>query len=261
MTVIRKALVIMFFLFSSASFADEANLTVLYNNVPFDKELSLSWGFSCLLEGFQKTILFDTGHDGDILLNNMEKFKIDPKKIDTVVLSHLHSDHIGGLKDLLAKKGYNGEVYFPASFPDDLKDHITKLSKITVPVQRPQQICKHVWTTGELGTTIKEQSLIIETQEGLIVITGCAHPGIVSIARFAKNYFNREIFLLLGGFHLFRSGEDHIQEVISELKSLGVKKVAPSHCTGDFAIRRFRKAWGKNFIDSGCGARLSLELP
>ena len=115
----------------------------------------------------------------------------------------------------------------------------------------------HVRATGELGTAIVEQSLIVETDKGLVVITGCAPPGIVEIVRRAKVY--GVVYLVMGGFHLGDKSAREIETIIADLKRLGVRQVAPSHCTGDEAIQLFRAAFGADSILVGAGAIVLAE--
>lgn len=189
----------------------------------------------------------------------MEKLEISPKDIETVVLSHIHLDHIGGLEAILEKndKVY---VYLPSSFSRDFKNNVRKKAKEVISVKDPIKVCKQVWSTGEFGTSLKEQSLVINTKKGLIVITGCAHPGIVNIVRFAKDYLKKDVYLVLGGFHLMAYSENQVNEIIRQLKDLGVKKVAPSHCTGGRPIELFKDAWNENFIELGCGAKIKITF-
>jgi 7,8-dihydropterin-6-yl-methyl-4-(beta-D-ribofuranosyl)aminobenzene 5'-phosphate synthase len=237
--------------------AESITVTVVYNNVPYDETLTTSWGLSMLIEGLEDTILFDTGGDGSILLSNMKKLGIVPHAIETVILSHIHGDHIDGLNELL-KKNNMITVYLPASFPDRVKSNISNRARALVPVDTTRKICAQVWSTGELGTSLREQSLIIITEKGLVVITGCAHPGIVNIVKYAKEHFGQDIYLVMGGFHLMAYQKHQIVDMISELKDLGVQKVAPSHCTGGKAIELFKAAWNGDFIDLGCGAKLRI---
>jgi 7,8-dihydropterin-6-yl-methyl-4-(beta-D-ribofuranosyl)aminobenzene 5'-phosphate synthase len=109
-----------------------------------------------------------------------------------------------------------------------------------------------------MSAGIPEQALIVETAEGLVVITGCAHPGIDLIAAQATRQTGREIYLLAGGFHLSGASDRRVRDLISRLKKLDVKKVAPSHCTGKRATELFRDAWGEDFIESGLGAVIPL---
>ncbi len=83
----------------------DLSITVSYDNNPYKERLTTAWGFSCVIRGTEKTILFDTGGNGSILLTNMEKLGINPKEVDLVVLSHIHGDHVGGLASFLGKRG------------------------------------------------------------------------------------------------------------------------------------------------------------
>ena len=99
----------------------------------------------------------------------------------------------------------------------------------------------------------------MNTPQGLVVITGCAHPDVADMAEQAQAYMGRNIYLLMGGFHLIGRSDAEIRAIIKQLKALGVRKVAPSHCTGDNAIRLFRDAWKDDFIEGGLGA--VIEVP
>jgi len=79
------------------------SITVSYDNNPYNKRLTTAWGFSCVIKGTEKIILFDTGGDGSILVTNLEELDINPREIDLVVLSHIHGDHVGGLPSFLEK--------------------------------------------------------------------------------------------------------------------------------------------------------------
>ncbi len=235
----------------------QIRITVLYNNVSTKADLQIDWGFAAWIEVGDKTILFDTGAKGPILLSNMGKLGLDPKEVDLVVLSHAHWDHTGGLSDFL-ERNPKVTVYLLGVFPASLKKTVTDAGAQVVEVSGSQQICEGVYTTGEMGTAIPEQSLLVETDTGTAIITGCAHPGIVEITRKAKEVLTAPVAVILGGFHLLRMDEKQINEVIGELKTLGVSKVGPSHCTGDQAIRAFRKTWQEDFVESGCGAEIIL---
>jgi 7,8-dihydropterin-6-yl-methyl-4-(beta-D-ribofuranosyl)aminobenzene 5'-phosphate synthase len=228
-------------------------LTVVYDNRSADSRLGTAWGFACLIETGATTILFDTGGDGQLLLNNMETLGIDPQTIDVLVLSHIHSDHTGGLDRLLAIND-RLTVYLPRSFPASFK---ARIHNPIVEVSEPMVIADHIRTTGELGTSIVEQALIIETQRGLIVLTGCAHPGIVEIVRAAQAL--GAVDLVMGGFHLADYSTAKVEDVIAELNRSGVQRAAPSHCTGDRAIEQFRAAFGVGFIPIGAGAVVHVE--
>lgn len=237
---------------------DSLTITVVYDNNPHQQGLETAWGFSCLIEGPENTILFDTGGNGSTLMRNMEKLEIRPDEIDLVVLSHIHGDHVGGLPAFLAK---NPEVslYIPTSFPIRFQQHVKRYGTTMVEVRESVKICEHVYSTGELGREIKEQSLIIQTDKGLIVITGCAHPGIVKIVQEAKNMLKDEVLFVMGGFHLGGESKGSLEKIVSDFKNLGVQYVGPCHCSGDPARQMFQKDYQNKFIPVGVGTIITLE--
>ena len=236
----------------------ELRITVVYDNNPYKDGLTASWGFACVIKGADKTILFDTGGSSAVLLSNMQQLGIDPEKIDVVVLSHFHGDHVGGLNGLL-QENVNVTVYLPATFPPEFKDAMKRAGINTVEVTDPDRICKGVYSTGVLGSLIKEQALMISTGMGLIVITGCAHPGIVHVLQAAKEIIEDKILLVMGGFHLGAMGNTQLEEIIANFRELGVEKVGPCHCTGDLARRMFKEEYGNDFLDVGVGRLVEFD--
>ena len=255
--IASKVFFLIAFIVFQRSLAEDMTVRIVFNNVPYDNELICDWGMGCVIEGLEKTILFDTGGNGRILLSNMERMGIDPESIDIVVLSHIHSDHTGGLTSLL-EINPDVTVYVPISFPSDFKRVVCSQGARIVEISEPVEIMTDVYSTGELGTLIKEQSLILKGEEGLTIVTGCAHPGVITIAKRALQLLDDEIYLIVGGFHLGGATEKEIKRIIAELQELGVKMIAPSHCTGEKAIKMFRDAWNQNFIEGGCGADISI---
>jgi 7,8-dihydropterin-6-yl-methyl-4-(beta-D-ribofuranosyl)aminobenzene 5'-phosphate synthase len=238
--------------------SNDLSLTIIYDNNPFKKGLETRWGFSCHVKGMEKTILFDVGGEGSVLLANMRKVGIDPKTIDVIVLSHIHHDHIGGLSDFL-KVNSEVTVYMPKSLPPSVKDIVKRAGAKLTEVHKPIKICKDAYSTGELGGFIKEQSLTIKTTKGLVVITGCAHPGIVDIVEKAKEIRKTEVYLALGGFHLCWMNARRIRGIVKGLTEQKVEKVAPCHCSGDLARKYFEKTYGKDFILSGAGKKITIK--
>jgi 7,8-dihydropterin-6-yl-methyl-4-(beta-D-ribofuranosyl)aminobenzene 5'-phosphate synthase len=232
-------------------------ITVVYDNNEYDPRLETAWGFSCLVKGTEKTILFDTGGNGRILLSNMSKLKLDPQEVEVVVLSHIHGDHVGGLDAFLGENP-KVTVYLPHSFPDSFKDEVKRHGAKAISVDKPLKICQNVYSTGELGTWIKEESLIINTERGLVIITGCAHPGIVNIVRASKEILKTNVYLVIGGFHLGGMSERQIDKIVEGFKREGVKKVGPCHCSGNLARKLFKKAYDKDFIEVGVGKIIEI---
>lgn len=236
----------------------DLTITILYDNYKFNEDLESDWGFSCLIEGPGKTILFDSGTKGSILMSNMKKMAKDPEDIDIVFLSHMHQDHTGGMSDFL-EANPDVTVYMPVSFPDDFKEMIKSKGTDVKEVSGSLEIIDGVKSTGELGTEIIEQSLVINTEKGSIVITGCAHPGILDIIRKSTEISGNDILLVFGGFHLLRTNDKVLTETIEEFKNLNVRYAGPTHCSGDKTIKIFNENFGNNFIVLGAGKVLKLS--
>ncbi|MFO8036525.1 MAG: MBL fold metallo-hydrolase [Anaerolineales bacterium] len=232
-------------------------ITIVYDNYLYKKGLETDWGFSALVEYGEEKILFDTGASGSILLSNMRKLDIDPKRINKVVLSHIHGDHIGGLQALL-NSGARPTVYLLPSFSASYKAELRKTVKV-VEVKAGQKLSERVYTTGALPGPPPEQALVLDTTHGLVVITGCAHPGVVTMVETAKRHFHESPYLVLGGFHLFNKSEAYIQGVINEFHRLGVTYAAPCHCSGMKTRAMFAKDYGNKYVEVGVGKVIEIK--
>jgi 7,8-dihydropterin-6-yl-methyl-4-(beta-D-ribofuranosyl)aminobenzene 5'-phosphate synthase len=232
--------------------------TVLYDNYVHQEGTRADWGFSCLIEGAEKTILFDTGTDPEILKHNIEALKVDLKKVEIVVLSHDHGDHVGGMPAVLAIKP-DVTVFYPVSFPAEIGQQARAAGAQTRTIDKPVAICKNVYVTGEMGVQIKEMSLVLDTPGGLVVVTGCSHPGIVGILERAREIVDKPIQLVFGGFHLGNTPDAEVQKIIADFKRLGVERCGATHCTGDRPIALFKKAFGERYVPVGTGR--VIEVP
>jgi len=230
-------------------------MTIVYDNHSLEENIEKDWGFSCFIEGLEKTILFDTGKNGSILLSNMGKLGIHPEEIDLVFLSHAHQDHTGGL-DILLTKNSKMEVWLPEFFPSSFKETIKAEGAAVVEVNNFKKICEGAYTTGVIPGWIKEQSLILDTDKGLILVTGCAHPRIVKIIFKAKELLGKSIHMVFGGFHLAGFLEAEIEEIAARFRALDVKKVGPCHCSGDICNLIFAKEYQDDFIKIGAGKKI-----
>ena len=235
-------------------------MTVLYDNTVYVPGTTADWGFACMIEGSERTILFDTGNNGNILLANIAALQLDLSAVEDIVLSHNHYDHVNGLNDVLAIHG-QVNVYLGDSFPTSFEQMIINYGAIPVPVSNPVEICHLVHSTGEITGAPVEQSLIIEAAEGLVIITGCAHPGIVQILQRAQEVVPGNIYLVIGGFHLLNATAPQIQQIVNSFQALGVENVGPTHCTGDLAIQLFQQAYGANCITLGTGREIAVSSP
>jgi 7,8-dihydropterin-6-yl-methyl-4-(beta-D-ribofuranosyl)aminobenzene 5'-phosphate synthase len=237
-------------------------LTVVYDNNPYPaaglENLRTSWGFACWVETAETTVLFDTGSDGATLVHNVKELGLDPLMVDAVVLSHAHRDHTGGLRALL-DMGVQPMIYVPASFSRSFKESVRTHTDL-VEVSEWRTVAPGIHTTGEIGTTIIEQSLVVETGDGVIVVTGCAHPGVVNIVRRVHQRFPGQIRLVAGGFHLGGTSRRGVESIIADFQEMGVQHVAPCHCTGDEARKMFEDAFGDDSVLAGVGWTAEFEL-
>ena len=227
-------------------------ITILYNNYLHKSECQIDWGFSCIVESKGKNILFDTGTKEDIFFHNVEELSADLSRVDMVVISHNHSDHTGSLMGFL-KKNNKVRVYMPYSTSSNFLEKIRNTGVKVLNEKDPVEMGNAYYLTGELGKQIGEQSLILDTPKGLVVVTGCSHPGIVDIVKRAKEIGKKDIYLVVGGFHLMEHSESAVKEIIREFRNLGVQKVSATHCTGDKAIELFKEAYGNDYVAAGVG--------
>ena len=244
----------------------QVQITIVYDNTAVEPGLAAEWGFAAWIDYGDQQILFDTGPGGPELLGNLDQLGLDPTEIDVVIISHEHGDHTGGLLSLL-QTGIRPRLYLPAGFAPSYKRLLSTRAEL-VEVEGPLEILPGLHSTGELATTIlgsggalTEQALVIETSEGSVVITGCAHPGIVPIVRAAKRVVPGDVALVMGGFHLLDKTGGAIDAAVSTLRDLGVERVSPTHCTGELAIARFAAAYGSDYIEGGAGRTYVVGAP
>jgi len=214
-------------------------LTIVYDNKVYKNNIKLKsdWGFSCLIEIDGKTILFDTGANGKILLNNMEILGIDPCTIDKIVISHEHWDHNGGLKEL-------GLIVDDIELYRLAKDKPWENMNINA-IEISKKIERGIYSTGKLtGTPKDEQSLILQGKDGWYVLTGCSHSGVEKILDVARNY--GEVVGLIGGLHGFNNFQ-----VLD-----GLKLVCPAHCSK--YKKDIRKLFPDASIEAGVGKIIEI---
>ena len=197
-------------------------VTIIYDNTAFKKDLQADWGFSALVEAKERKILFDTGANGRILLSNMEKLKIDPKRIEDVFISHLHGDHTGGLSSFL-RLNNRVKLWIPSYFSE------AKNAREFTEMKKPTKLYEGIYSTGELEGI--EQSLCVETEKGIVIIAGCSHPKMEHILETASQF--GKVYGIIGGLHGTKPGSlkdlelicsTHCTQYKSEIKSLYPKK-------------------------------------
>jgi 7,8-dihydropterin-6-yl-methyl-4-(beta-D-ribofuranosyl)aminobenzene 5'-phosphate synthase len=236
----------------------ELRITVVFNNVAYQPGLETGWGFSCLIEGAGKTILFDTGGDGAVLLGNMRRLGLNPKAVEAIVLSHIHGDHTAGLEAFL-RENREVRVFLPRVFPPAFKEKVRRWGAQVVETKKPHRLCEGAWTTEVLNEGIPEQAISVTTPRGPVVITGCAHPGVVRLVEAAKRHAGMPVHAVLGGFHMGGASPSTIDATAEGLRKAGVRHVAPCHCSGSTTRELMKKAFGNAYLPSGAGARLVFE--
>ncbi len=212
-------------------------ITIVYDNTqPVLEGLQADWGFSALVEvGNEKKILFDTGANGRILLNNMNVLGIVPSSIDEVFISHAHHDHVGGLNRFLEESG-DVKLWLPPSY------HRGANLPEAVFVSEPIELADGIYSTGQLGGI--EQSLILESSHGMVVIVGCSHPRMENILGSASHF--GDLYGIIGGLHGTMP------------KSLrGLALICPTHCTKHKA--RIKKLYPNAYQEGGAGRVFEIQ--
>src|SRR5215813_13595696 len=260
-------------------------VTILYDAFGTDPTMKKDWGFSALVEVAGKRILFDTGDNAEIFAANVKAKGVDLTKLDFVVLSHRHSDHMAGLSHVLSvnpavkiyapKEGFG--IYgssLPSSFyrkdeslPPEMRYYAGKPPEIMKfgsawanarfeLIDQTTEIAPGITLIALIsdapGTKeLKELSLALNTSDGLVLVVGCSHPGIERIVEAAAS-INPKIHLIAGGFHLVAATDDAIAKVVTSLKDkFKVDNIAPGHCTGEPTFAALKKAFGTRYVYAG----------
>lgn len=247
---------------------NKIKVTSVVEDTSFRHGLWATHGISFLIESGGQKILFDAGESPEVLSHNLKVLKINPRQLDCLVISHGHVDHIGGLANFLPYLSTQ-PIYIPENALDDYSDsYFYEYSNLPLftesyepakvkpkilayknlkKVGRPIEIYPNFWLTGLISKKgIKEQSLVIDSSKGSIIITGCSHPGIENIITTAQQITNnKKLYALIGGLHLKKSNKKEIEDVVSLLKNQNLKTIAPCHCTGYGAVQMIKNAFGK----------------
>ena len=210
-------------------------LTIIYDNSAVDEKLKADWGFAALIQAHGRTLLFDTGGNGQILLDNMRALQIDPKTISDVFISHGHFDHIGGLSHFLNENG-DVIVHAPLSFRGVSHARAVKY------YDHPQKIYDHFFSSGELDHI--EQSLAVETDNGLLLVSGCSHPAMDEILGAFAPF--GPIYGIVGGLHGF--DQFHLFDEMT--------LICPAHCTK--AVLEIKNRFPQAYVAGGAGRILTI---
>lgn len=271
-------------------------ITILYDAFGKNTSMKKDWGFAAFIEVNGKRILFDTGDNPDIFAQNVKAAHVDLTRLDFVVISHRHGDHIAGLPYLL-KVNPTVKIYAPMEglggiFGSLLPSSYYRKADELPPEMRyfdgsPPKVIKFgkAWPDANLelidsttevapGMTLiaqvsdvqgtkelKELSLAINTPDGIVLIVGCSHPGIDPIVAQAAR-INTHIHFIAGGLHLVRAPDSVIGKVVTSLKdNWKVDWIAPGHCTGEPTFVALMQAFGDRYLYAGLGTVLELGAP
>jgi len=270
----------------------KAQITVLYDAFGNASAMQKDWGYAALVEYGGKRILFDTGNNPDILARNAKAKGIDLAKLDFVVMSHRHGDHMGGLTYVLSVNP-KVKIYAPKEgfgvYGGDLPSTFYRKDASLPPEQSyydgaPPEIMRFgaAWPgadfqlldkTSEIAPGIhlialvsdkpgtlelRELSLAFDTPDGMVIVVGCSHPGIEKIVEAAAR-INPRINLVAGGFHLVVAKDEEIDKIVAALRdTYKVAYVAPGHCTGEPTFTALKKAFGDRYIYAGLGTTFAL---
>ncbi len=199
--------------------------------------------------------LFDTGAKFQVLYENMLRLNYNPEEIDTVFISHEHKDHIGGLTGFI-KKNSKPTIYLPKGLSEKKKTEIINKGGQIIETGKIQTLFENIATTGPMGTEIKEQSMIIMTTKGAVIITGCSHPGIINIIKSVSVLSN--VYAVIGGFHTYKEDEEKLKEIKTAMEELDVKIVVPTHCSGEKIKKILNSSEKIKCIDGGVGFELRI---
>ena len=237
----------------------ELEIRVVFDNTSARADLNRSWGFSAVVDFRGHRILFDAGSDPILLLEHLEKMQIDPTSIEQAVISHEHGDHLRGVYWVF-EKNPKMLVHFLDCFQEEPFIRAAALKMTPNRVKGPFEVVPGIHSTGIVEGLPKEQSLAIETSQGVVMLVGCSHPGIVKLVETVESQRKKDsIRLLLGGFHMLRKQPEEIKSTINRLQDLQVQTVMPAHCSGDEAKEMFQSLYGEQFQAAGAGRLIVLD--
>ncbi len=271
--------------------------TVLCENTVFGNGPIAEHGWSVFLETDAGNFLFDTGQ-GKAIIHNANYFKKDLSSIEAIMLSHHHGDHTGGLLDVLDYTGEKVVYAHSDIFRDAYNTRYRRMSYAGIPYRREvlegkgaqfdlsrdfRQIAPGLYLTGEIpritpyekgdaylvikdndqlrsDPVIDDQSLIIETEDGLFIILGCCHAGIINTLKHAVHVTGQKrIHTVIGGTHLGPVSNEQREESIKALKEFNIERLGVSHCTGMKACMRLYQEFGEKFFFYNVGAIVDNE--
>jgi 7,8-dihydropterin-6-yl-methyl-4-(beta-D-ribofuranosyl)aminobenzene 5'-phosphate synthase len=232
---------------------NSVRVTTLIDNDVWKSGLASTWGLSLYvemdMEQGRRVILMDTSGSFETLSKNTSKLGVDLSDIESIFISHWHGDHCGCLSQVLPMLRQAIPVYVPSESPSGIRD--IKQSGGTPRIcSEPVEFMDGAMSTGDLGG---EHSLFMNVREkGLVVLTGCSHPGIINIVKRARRVSGvSRVCAVIGGFHI--SGVYEGKRVGEFMDEIGVELVSPCHCTGADSRSAIADIMGVRYVRNGSG--------
>lgn len=233
------------------------HVTIIYDNYQEDESLETDWGFACLVEYQGDKLLFDAGRKINLYKKNVALLEIDPKTIPGLFISHEHGDHTAGMP-WITEVNPSIKCYLPSTYAEQLKAN-GELPKNSQGFAEPEHLYGAFYSTGDSFEKFREQGLIIETEQGGVLITGCGHPGAVEMVQAAKEELGIKVHTLIGGLHLMQYSDRELDQLSKSLKELGIRNICPTHCTGDKSIAYLKDSFGQGYIQGGTGKEILIN--
>ncbi|MFH1768042.1 MAG: MBL fold metallo-hydrolase [Candidatus Omnitrophota bacterium] len=232
---------------------------IIFDKDSINGDFFKGWGVSFLIDN---DILFDTGENFDYLNQNFSRMGVDLRSIKKIVISHEHWDHTSGLWEII-KDNKDIIVYGCLNFSDRFKNKVKAAGAKLVMVKDFCLIGKNIYSSGEVlsnykGANIPEQSLVILTDSDVVLVCGCAHAGILDLIGRVQDSLNKQVTFVLGGLHLLDKDRRTLDYIVKKMLSGGVRKIAPSHCTGYDAVFLLKEYYKDNYIEVKAGGDIEI---
>lgn len=268
-------------------------ITTLVENTVYQRGLKAEHGLAFHIQFGRHRVLFDTGQS-DLLLQNACLLGLDLRQLDAIVLSHGHNDHCGGLKAAWSLSPACGLYLHPAAtmakfsanaegttrfigMPDNTQE-VVRASASAVWTRGLTEVVPGLFATGEIprqtdyedvggrffldaagqqrDPLMDDQALFFESGEGLVVLLGCAHAGVVNtLMHIERLTGGKRIHAVLGGMHLLNASSERLQKTIAALAERDIRLLAPMHCTGWPATPALWNHFGGRCVSGGVGSR------
>ncbi len=272
-------------------------VTTLVENSVHVRGLLAEHGLAFHFQAGPRSLLFDTGQS-ELLLHNALKLRISLAGVEAIVLSHGHNDHTGGMgaareaapkarlflhPAALAPKfaGNPDGTSRPIGMDKASAEAIGKAARGVVWTAKPTEVLDGIFVTGEIprqntfedtggcffldaactrpDPLLDDQALFFDTTEGLVVLLGCAHSGVVNTLEYVRHLAGgRPIHAVVGGMHLLNANSERMDQTLAVFRRLDIQRLAPGHCTGLAAIAQLWIGFPTRCAPCAVGARLSF---